>query len=65
MSVESDVRESLRSVEDPEMKISVIELGLILRDKVRGQRWRYPHRGRYDLNQSCCPIAPELMAACT
>ena len=29
MSVESDVRESLRSVEDPEMKISVIELGLI------------------------------------
>ena len=29
MSVESDVRESLRAVEDPEMKISVIELGLI------------------------------------
>ena len=29
MSVESKVRESLKSVEDPEMKISVIELGLI------------------------------------
>ena len=29
MSVESNVRDSLRSVEDPEMKISVIELGLI------------------------------------
>ena len=29
MVEESDIRDSLKDVEDPEMKISVIELGLI------------------------------------
>ena len=63
MSVESDVGNLLRSVEDPEMKISVIELGLIYEirseDKDDGTR----HEVDMTLTSPGCPIAPELMAA--
>lgn len=63
MSVESDVRESLKAVDDPEMKISVIELGLIYEirseDKDEGTHVEVD----MTLTSPGCPIAPELMAA--
>tara|TARA_B100000959_G_scaffold281665_1_gene346255 strand:+ start:849 stop:1157 length:309 start_codon:yes stop_codon:yes gene_type:complete len=59
MPTESDVIESLTGVEDPEMKISVIDLGLIYSVKV--------DKGHAEIDMTLtspgCPVAPELMAA--
>ena len=63
MSVESDVRESLRSVEDPEMKISVIELGLIYGIRAEDKEGVTHIEVDMTLTSPGCPIAPELMAA--
>ena len=63
MSVESDVRESLRSVEDPEMKISVIELGLIYEIRSEDKDGGIHIEVDMTLTSPGCPIAPELMAA--
>ncbi len=63
MSVESKVRESLRSVEDPEMKISVIELGLIYGIKEEQRKGGIHVEVDMTLTSPGCPIAPELMAA--
>lgn len=63
MSVESSVRESLKSVEDPEMKISVIELGLIYGIKAEQREDGIHVEVDMTLTSPGCPIAPELMAA--
>ena len=59
MVSESDVRESLFEVEDPEMKISVIDLGLIYKVEIDGEHTEID----MTLTSPGCPIAPELMAA--
>ena len=56
---ESAIRASLTEVEDPEMKISVIDLGLIY-----GVRIEESHAEiDMTLTSPGCPVAPELMAA--
>ena len=59
MVSESDVREALFEVEDPEMKISVIDLGLIFKVEIDGEHTEID----MTLTSPGCPIAPELMAA--
>ena len=55
----NDVLEALNEVEDPEMKISVIDLGLIYDVKIENTHAEID----MTLTSSGCPIAPELMAA--
>ena len=63
MVSEEEVLNSLRPVEDPEMKISVIELGLIYDIRMEGGE-EGPHvEIDMTLTSPGCPIAPELMAA--
>ena len=56
---ETAIRESLVDVEDPEMKISVIDLGLIYNVRIDGQHAEID----MTLTSPGCPVAPELMAA--
>ena len=56
---EKSVRESLIDVEDPEMKISVIDLGLIYEVRVDAEHAEID----MTLTSPGCPVAPELMAA--
>ena len=53
------VRESLIEVEDPEMKISVIDLGLIYEVRIDDAHAEID----MTLTSPGCPVAPELMAA--
>ena len=55
----NDVLEALNEVEDPEMKISVIDLGLIYDVKIENTHAEID----MTLTSPGCPIAPELMAA--
>jgi metal-sulfur cluster biosynthetic enzyme len=55
----NDVFEALNEVEDPEMKISVIDLGLIYDIKIENTHAEID----MTLTSPGCPIAPELMAA--
>ena len=59
MSREDDVMASLIDVEDPEMKLSVIDLGLIYSVSVEGDHAEID----MTLTSPGCPVAPELMAA--
>ena len=56
---ESAIRESLFEVEDPEMNISVIDLGLIYDVRIEGEHAEID----MTLTSPGCPGAPELMAA--
>lgn len=56
---EEAVREALVEVEDPEMNISVIDLGLIYAVRIEGEHAEID----MTLTSPGCPIAPELMAA--
>ena len=56
---ESTIRESLFEVEDPEMNISVIDLGLIYAVRIDGEHAEID----MTLTSPGCPVAPELMAA--
>ena len=56
---EALVRESLIEVEDPEMKISVIDLGLIYEVRIDEAHAEID----MTLTSPGCPVAPELMAA--
>ena len=59
MVEEADIMASLIDVEDPEMKLSVIDLGLIYSVMIEGN-----HAEIYmTLTSPGCPVAPELMAA--
>ena len=59
MKLEEFVMESLRPVEDPEMNISVMDLGLIYSISVEGDHVEID----MTLTSPGCPVAPELMAA--
>ena len=52
---EASVRESLFDVEDPEMKISVIDLGLIYEVRIDGEHVEID----MTLTSPGCPVAPE------
>ena len=56
---ELEIKECLSEVEDPEMKISVIDLGLIYGVRIDGNHAEID----MTLTSPGCPVAPELMAA--
>lgn len=62
MVEETQVMQSLQSVEDPELDISIVDLGLVY--AVRFQREDGTH-AEIDLTLTSpgCPAAPEIMAA--
>ena len=59
MVSDTEVMDSLSEVEDPEMKLTVTELGLINAVKVEGSHAEID----MTLTSPGCPVAPELMAA--
>ena len=59
MVEEGDVMASLVEVEDPEMKLSVVDLGLIYSVRIEGDHAEID----MTLTSPGCPVAPELMAA--
>jgi len=59
MVEEEDIMVSLIDVEDPEMKLSVIDLGLIYSVRIEGDHAEID----MTLTSPGCPVAPELMAA--
>ena len=63
MVEESDIRDSLKEVEDPEMKISVIELGLIYDIRIEEKNDGTHAEIDMTLTSPGCPVAPELMSA--
>tara|TARA_B100000686_G_scaffold351086_1_gene448850 strand:+ start:3228 stop:3539 length:312 start_codon:yes stop_codon:yes gene_type:complete len=56
---ENEVFESLSSVEDPEMKLTVTELGLIYSVSIEDSHVEID----MTLTSPGCPVAPEIMAA--
>ena len=60
---ESEIMESLREVEDPEMKISVTELGLIYAIRIEESDDGVHAEIDMTLTSPGCPVAPEIMAA--
>ena len=63
MVKESNIRDSLKDVEDPEMKISVIELGLIYDIRIEEKNDGTHAEIDMTLTSPGCPVAPELMSA--
>ena len=60
---ESEVMQSLRDVEDPEMKMSITELGLIYAVRVEEGGEGVHAEIDMTLTSPGCPVAPEIMAA--
>jgi metal-sulfur cluster biosynthetic enzyme len=60
---ESEIMESLREVEDPEMKMSVTELGLIYAIRIKQSDEGAHAEIDMTLTSPGCPVAPEIMAA--
>jgi len=60
---ESEIMQSLRDVEDPEMKMSIIELGLIYAVRVEEGDEGVHAEIDMTLTSPGCPVAPEIMAA--
>jgi metal-sulfur cluster biosynthetic enzyme len=63
MVEESDIIDSLGEVEDPEMKISVTELGLIYAIRIEEGTDGVHAEIDMTLTSPGCPVAPEIMAA--
>tara|TARA_B100002052_G_scaffold128393_1_gene117906 strand:+ start:11597 stop:11911 length:315 start_codon:yes stop_codon:yes gene_type:complete len=63
MGIEEDVMDSIRPVEDPEMKISVVDLGLIYAIRVEERESGLHAEIDLTLTSPGCPAAPEIMAA--
>ena len=63
MVSESDVMESLGDVEDPEIKMSVTELGLIYAIRIEKQDEGTHAEIDMTLTSPGCPVAPEIMSA--
>ena len=60
---ESEIMQSLSDVEDPEMKMSVTELGLIYAIRVEEGEDGAHTEIDMTLTSPGCPVAPEIMAA--
>ena len=63
MVEESEIMQSLSDVEDPEMKMSVTELGLIYAIGVEDGEDGAHAEIDMTLTSPGCPVAPEIMAA--
>jgi|TARA_Y100001949_G_scaffold150697_1_gene136039 metal-sulfur cluster biosynthetic enzyme len=63
MVEESEIMQSLRDVEDPEMKMSITELGLIYAVRVEEGDEGVHAEIDMTLTSPGCPVAPEIMAA--
>ena len=63
MVEESDIIDSLGEVEDPEMKISVTEMGLIYAIRIEERDDGVHAEIDMTLTSPGCPVAPEIMAA--
>jgi metal-sulfur cluster biosynthetic enzyme len=63
MVEESEIMQSLRDVEDPEMKMSITELGLIYAVRVEEGDEGIHAEIDMTLTSPGCPVAPEIMAA--
>ena len=63
MVEEAEIMQSLRDVEDPEMKMSIIELGLIYAVRVVEGDEGVHAEIDMTLTSPGCPVAPEIMAA--
>jgi len=63
MVEESEIMQSLRGVEDPEMKMSITELGLIYAVRVEEGDEGVHAEIDMTLTSPGCPVAPEIMAA--
>ena len=63
MVEEAEIMQSLRDVEDPEMKMSIIELGLIYAVRVEEGDEGVHAEIDMTLPSPGCPVAPEIMAA--
>ena len=63
MVEESEIMQSLSDVEDPEMKMSVTELGLIYAIRVEDGEDGAHAEIDMTLTSPGCPVAPEIMAA--
>ena len=63
MVEESDITNSLGEVEDPEMKMSVTELGLIYDIRIEETDEGVHAEIDMTLTSPGCPVAPEIMAA--
>ena len=60
---ESEIMQSLGEVEDPEMKMSITELGLIYAVRVEEGDEGVHAEIDMTLTSPGCPVAPEIMAA--
>jgi metal-sulfur cluster biosynthetic enzyme len=58
---EEDVREALKSVEDPEAGMNIVELGLVYSVAVEPQRVRV----EMTMTSPACPVAPYLVDEAT
>ncbi|MFL2493909.1 MAG: metal-sulfur cluster assembly factor [Candidatus Thalassarchaeum sp.] len=63
MVSESDVMQSLGEVVDPEMKMSVTELGLIYAVRLEHENEGIHAEIDMTLTSPGCPVAPEIMSA--
>jgi metal-sulfur cluster biosynthetic enzyme len=63
MVEESDITDSLGEVQDPEMKMSVTELGLIYAIRIEERDEGVHAEIDMTLTSPGCPVAPEIMAA--
>ena len=63
MVEESEIMQSLGDVEDPEMKMSVTELGLIYAIRIEGGEEGAHAEIDMTLTSPGCPVAPEIMSA--
>ena len=63
MVEEAEIIQSLRDVEDPEMKMSITELGLIYAVRIEEGDEGVHAEIDMTLTSPGCPVAPEIMAA--
>ncbi len=63
MGLSEDVIDSIRPVQDPEMKIGVVDLGLIYNVRIEEKKEGVHAEIDLTLTSPGCPAAPEIMAA--
>ena len=63
MGLSEDVIDSIRPVQDPEMKIGVVDLGLIYNVRIEERKEGVHAEIDLTLTSPGCPAAPEIMAA--